>query len=165
MDKEEKKKYQREKIKEWRLKNPEKNKILRKKYKEFDKGKIANKRYLKKPEVKKRINESQRKKYSENPKTYKQDKEYIKNYIREYYKDPKNKNKIRIRNESYLKHRKKLLEIYPNCQSCGSNIFLEIHHEEYNNSDLTKLKVLCRKCHRFLHRIIQEGGKNGRTKN
>ena len=36
---------------------------------------------------------------------------------------------------------------------------LEIHHEIYDNSDLTKLKFPCRKCHRFLHRI-KTGGKS-----
>ena len=149
-------------------KNPEKNKEARKKYKKSDKGKIANKKWDNsekgKAAHKKWLNknpeyllEYHRKRYAKNPEKYKQGKEYIKNYIKEYYKNPENKEKIKIRREAYRKHREKLLKKYPECQSCGSNDFLEIHHEEYDNSDLTKLKVLCRKCHRFLHRIHTGG--------
>jgi len=155
MNKKEKLEYHKLRGKLWRLKNPEKNKILRKKYKTSDKGKVANKKCQIKSYAKhsEKIKERQRKKYAENPKTYKQKKDYINNYIKEYCKNPENKEKIKIRQEAYKKHREKLLKKYPNCQSCGSNKFLEIHHEEYDNMDLTKLKVLCRKCHRFLHRI------------
>ncbi len=161
---EEKREYQRMKTKEWRLKNPKRNKISRHKYKKSDKGKSANGKYHRKRYIEHRdeILDYMRDYYSKNPKKTHQTKEYIRRYMKEYYSDPEKKEKMRIRRQAYFKHRKDLLELNPDCILCGSNEFLEIHHEEYDNSDLTKLKVLCRKCHRFLHRINnQEVNKNG----
>lgn len=40
------------------------------------------------------------------------------------------------------------------CKKCGSKNNLEVHHIDYNkrNNDLKNLLLLCRKCHRKLHR-------------
>lgn len=149
MDKEEKRDYYRMKTKEWRNKNPEKNKKLRKKYKKSEKGKIANRRYDNKPETL----EKRREYFRKHPSKFKQTKEYIKNYMKGYMQDKDNHEKYLIRQKHNNLFRNLLIEKYGCCQECGSDKFLEIHHEEYNNSNsMEELNLLCRKCHRVLHR-------------
>ncbi|NCD06786.1 MAG: HNH endonuclease [Spirochaetia bacterium] len=155
---EQRREYYRNKTKEWRLRNPEKNKELRKKYKQSEKGKIANKKYESK-RIKKIINDPKkleasllyhRNYYRNNPTKYNRSPEYIKNYMKEYIKDIEKHRKFLIRQKDRLKYRKQLLEQKGFCQICGSINNLEIHHKDYDEK--SNIILLCRKCHRFLHR-------------
>lgn len=162
---EQKRKYQRDKLKEWRLKNPEKNKQQRKKYKLSDKGKIANAKYWKKytptDDAIEGRREWSRRYYYLHPNKYKtkQSKEYIRDYMKNYIKNSENHRKFLIRQKDRFALRKKLLETQGFCQLCGSKENLEIHHKSYDETK--NIMLLCRKCHRQLHRkpIIKNGGK------
>lgn len=163
---EELRKYRRDRIKEWRIKNPEKNKIARIKYKKSNKGRAANNKYNRKryAEEADNILEAQRKRYAENPTKNKQSKEYIKIYMRTYLNDPEKRKKFLQRQRDYRKFRLNQID-KSECSSCGSIKNLEIHHIDYEYN--TNIIILCRRCHRRLHRIqINEetGGKNGKTR-
>lgn len=141
------KEYYRKKMKEWRLKNPERNKILRIKYKYSERGRAANLRYSRR---------YGRKKYLLHPEKYKQDKEYIKKYMAKYMKDEMNHKKYLIRQRDRYNLRKNKIKLTGVCSSCGSTSNLELHHINYKESpwiiDVFNLTLLCRKCHRTLHR-------------
>jgi len=53
---------------------------------------------------------------------------------------------------AYQKLRKNLLKEIGKCQICNSIKNLELHHKEYNKCR-NSVMLLCRKCHRKLHRI------------
>lgn len=74
----------------------------------------------------------------------------IKN-MRMYPKDEENIEKHRIRQCAYYNLKDELLREFPKYIICGEINNLEIHHEEYDNSNLKKLKVMCRSCHKELH--------------
>ena len=158
MNPEQLREYYRKKTKEWRIKNPARNKILRKKYKESEKGKIANQRYFKKyigdnsslGDYKNYMRAYQRKRYLNHPEKYKQSKEYIKNYMAKYILDLENHRKFLIRQKDRHVVRKQLLRQKGYCELCGSEDNLEIHHKIYDES--RNIILLCRKCHRTLHR-------------
>lgn len=141
MSKEQRNEYYKNKVKEWRLNNPKKNKELRRKYKQSEKGKIANARYSKK---------YFREQYIKNPGSHKQSKEYIKNYMAKYILDLENHRKFLIRQKDRHVVRKQLLRQKGYCELCGSEDNLEIHHKIYDES--RNIILLCRKCHRTLHR-------------
>jgi hypothetical protein len=140
MSPEEKRAYYRLKLKQWRLKNPEKNKEQRIKYKKSEKGRIANRKY----ELvyhRKKMN---------NPTSHKQYKEYMNNYVKIYMKDEENHRKKLIRMRDNHNLRKELLSQQGFCQLCGSQLNLEIHHKNYDESK--DVIILCRLCHKKLHR-------------
>lgn len=156
MSLEERREYQRNKQKEWRLKNPEKNKESREKYKKSDKGVIANNKYNRKYNSKRDKNKRRiygRDYYAKYPEKFKskQTKEYFKNYMIEYIKNRENHKKFLIRQRDYYYSKKKIIKEVIYCQICGSTLNLEMHHKNYDNSK-DDLMLLCRKCHRFLHR-------------
>lgn len=161
--------YNNKKIKEWRLKNPEKNKELRKKYKHSEKGKIANLRYFKNyliklsPQELLTFEEARRKyfreRYRKNPRSYKQSKDYIRNYMKEYMKSQENHRKYLIRQKDKWNLKIGIILPVEYCQLCGSKENLEIHHKTYDETK--NIIILCRACHRRLHRKtkLQNGGK------
>lgn len=124
-------------IKEWRLKNKDRNRELRKKYKKSQKGIIAN-------------NEYQKRKNKKHPELY------IK-YRNKYLLNEENRRKslMRIRDCNGIKN--KLLEQNGFCQLCGSIKNLELHHKTYDET--RNVILLCRSCHRKLHFKLKTGGK------
>jgi len=170
MNKEELNEYHRKKSKEWRLKNPIRNKELRKKYKKSEKGKKSNRKYERtynqKPEViikrreyskkyskKPEVIIKRREYFKKYPEKFKQKKEYINNYIKKYFKNEDNHKKYLIRQKDYRNLRKKLINLYKSCKFCNSKEKLELHHKNYEGEgNLDNIIVLCRKCHKKLHR-------------
>ncbi len=71
-------------------------------------------------------------------------------YSKKYYHKGENNKKQLIRTRDYRKLRKKLLDKTSVCEFCGSNDYLELHHENYIKEGC--IKVLCRKCHRQFHK-------------
>jgi hypothetical protein len=137
--------YYKNKLKEWRLKNPERNKELRRKYKQSEKGKQANKKYAHKRYSTNRVFRERTIQLNKG----KQTKEYIKNYIKNYLKNEDNYRKFIIRQkDKYL--RKKLIKLISCCQFCGDKRRLELHHKIYDENQ--QVILLCQKCHKFLHR-------------
>lgn len=166
MSKEQLREYHNQKTKEWRIKNPEKNHEARKQYKNSEKGKEANRKYQRKrsvsPEGKEYLRnyfKEYRRKY---PKKFKQKKGYINQYMKRYLVDEENHNKYLQRQKDYHTFRESLLEIYDGCQRCGSKENLEIHHLTYLSPKFKDLIILCRNCHRQLHR--KENNTGGKTK-
>jgi len=153
--------YNREKLREWRLKNPEKNKQSRIRYKKSEKGKLANKAYHKRryPEGIRYDREKYLKKYAANPEKFKQRKSYINNYLKSYMLDAENHRKYLVRQKDQSV-RRKLLKQIGFCQLCGSQKDLEIHHKTYEEKNVI---LLCRSCHRRLH--WKDLNSNGRYKN
>jgi hypothetical protein len=147
MSKEQRNEYCTKKIKEWRLKNPEKNKLQRKKYKQGENGKLANLRYSKN-HVESTRNYF-RERYRKNPTTSKQSKEYIRDYMKEYMKNKENHRKYLIRQRDRFSRKRGLILLPEYCQLCGSQNNLEMHHKTYDESK--DVIILCRVCHRKLH--------------
>ena len=38
------------------------------------------------------------------------------------------------------------------CQKCGSKNHLDIHHTDYEHANINNLELLCRKCHKAVHK-------------
>jgi hypothetical protein len=159
MPKKQRGEYYRKKIKEWRLKNPERNKELRKKYKQSSKGRLANLRYARKyektPEFKEKMRDYM-KEYIQTPKIKQRRKEYIKNYIKRYLENEENHRKFLVRQKDNRCLRKGLIKNIGFCNFCGSKTDLEMHHLSYDESK--NVILLCRKCHRELHRKQKSNG-------
>lgn len=151
MSKQERKEYNRKKIKEWREKNPKRNKELRKRYKQSEKGKEANRKYSTSEKRKAYMRKYMRK----NPEKFKRSKEYMREYMKNYMMKHDNHNKYLLRQKDYFAFRKKLIDLYKECQECGSKENLEMHHLDYSDSNIGNIIILCRKCHRHLHRIYK----------
>ena len=153
MNKEELNEYHRKKSKEWRLKNPIRNKELRKKYKKSEKGKKSNRKYERTYNQKPEVIIKRREYFKKYPEKFKQKKEYINNYIKKYFKNEDNHKKYLIRQKDYRNLRKKLINLYKSCKFCNSKEKLELHHKNYEGEgNLDNIIVLCRKCHKKLHR-------------
>ncbi len=133
---EERLKKRRKSNKKWRDNNKDHIKEYGKIYREKNKEKIN-----------KRLREYFRKHLPVN----KQSKEYIKNYMKEYMKDEEKHRKYLVRQRDYFKLRKRLIAEFKACQKCNSKLNLEVHHEDYFKEG--EVLILCRKCHRRLHRI------------
>ena len=161
MSKEELLEYHKNKMREWRKKNRERDLELKKKWRDNNKEHRIKygKEYEKRPEVRGKRREYLRKYAQKYPEKCKQTKDYINNYLKKYLKDSKKHEKYLQRQRDYSKFRKSLLNIYESCQKCSSKENLEIHHLTYNNPTINDLIILCRKCHRQLHRKNQTGGK------
>ncbi len=82
---------------------------------------------------------------------YKNNKEKHNKYMKEYFK--KNQTKNSIRKWDNVKNKQNMLSKYKKCVECGTETQLELHHKDYEKKyDTSNLKLLCRKCHRKLHR-------------
>ena len=147
-----------DRIKKWRIENPDKNREQRKKYKQSENGKTANKKYQKKhrekPEVRKNRNE-----YNKKPEVRKKINEHnkkpeIRKKINEHSRDKYNQSeKIRKKQlkrvKDLVKLKLELIKCYGGCQECSSKDNLEMHHKNYEDGGIVLL--LCNKCHRHLH--------------
>jgi len=50
-----------------------------------------------------------------------------------------------------------VIEIKGNkCEECGDSDNLDVHHKKYEDIKLSDLKVLCRKCHKDLHKKLNK---------
>jgi len=65
----------------------------------------------------------------------------------------RNKEKYKIQQIAYYKLRKQLL-LNAKCLECGTTEDLQLHHKEYNNNP-DSIIVLCRICHKKLHRTYK----------
>lgn len=153
MTKEEKKEYYKIKLREWRKKNRARDLELKKKWRDENKEyrRKMNRKYFN--DNREKIRERLREYYNKNPLKFKQDKDYINNYMKKYNKDKKNHEKYLVRQKDYSKFRKLLIDLHKKCNECGSKDNLEMHHLDYNESSINTITILCRKCHRRLHRI------------
>lgn len=83
-----------------------------------------------------------------------------KKYAVEYRLRKEPGEKHRIRSATFDKFKNKILEENSVCEQCKDSKNLEIHHIEYVHTDMNKLKILCRQCHRALHlKLNKQGGK------
>ena len=140
----------RPKVKQQR-KEQRKNKI--KEYEEYRKR--YREKYPKKiKEQNKKNNEKWRKKNPNYQKDYNKNNFKYTIYQNKYHKKYDKeigREKYLIRQLAYYSLRKKLISLRKVCEFCGSNKNLEMHHNEYIN-DLQFLILLCRKCHKALHK-------------
>ena len=69
--------------------------------------------------------------------------------VREYWK--KNKKRANIRNYANKHFKKELLEKFKECQECGCDSHLVMHHKRYtkNKGDIV---ILCVNCHKEKHK-------------
>jgi 5-methylcytosine-specific restriction endonuclease McrA len=93
-------------------------------------------------------------------------KEKHKTYMIEYYRKHRDMWNMRSYTTDIL--RDEIMEIYDyKCAVCGSQVNLETHHINYNVKERTKtastiesIVLLCRDCHRKLHRYRKIKGKH-----
>ncbi len=78
--------------------------------------------------------------------------EYNKEYTKDYRKRKEIKEKYILRQIAYHNLRKTLIDKIGKCQICGDNEKLELHHKNYNSNKKENITLLCRNCHRQLHR-------------
>ncbi len=138
MNREQRNKYQRIKLREWRMKNRvrdlEQKKRWRDTHKEFKRQKDREYSKEKKRWLTKRV------------------KGYTNNYLKEYLKDSEKHKKYLLRQKDNYKFRKKIIFLRKNCEVCGGSDNLEMHHKEYVNGVEQNILLLCRTHHRELHR-------------
>ncbi len=141
-------------MREWRKKNRERDLELKKKWRDENKEQRNNysREYFKRPGVLKKRREYLREYFRKYPKKYKQSKEYINNYLKKYLQDPEKHEKYIQRQRDYFKFKNILKTIYKECSKCGSKENLEMHHLTYKNPTIKDIMILCRKCHKVLHR-------------
>ena len=80
---------------------------------------------------------------------YKKNKEYFKEYSKNYYYKDKLKRLSRDRTDKNAA----LKKFNYKCKECNHKKNLEVHHKKYVNFTVNDLIVLCRDCHRKLHRL------------
>ncbi len=147
---------QKESIKKWKAKNPEKVKAINKKWRDTHKEQCKKYRQNYYQDNKNKILKSAGDYYKKNQeKMTKKNKEWAennKNKIEKYKKKWRTENPKKIKAHTLTT---KYIKIPANklCEVCKINKAIHKHHEDYNKP--LKVMFLCPKCHKKQHRVLE----------
>ncbi len=138
------------------MENKEKWRIYRKRWRDKNKDKIKayNKEYNKTIDKEKR--KAYNKEYNKKPSTEEQNEKY-KKYQNEYhkkYQKGRGREKYLLRSLAQRNFRSKIINGRKKCEECDSMENLELHHKNYEENIEENVALLCRVCHKKVHRSI-----------